>query len=116
MPTAATFGIVAHGDGDAVAGLNALGHQPVGHGRDLGVGLRIGQPFVLIDDVFAVGVLGGRHPQRPDVRRLVLVAAQLLPAHLDLFDLEHGAGRDQLRPGRLQFLVVHLHRLFSCAP
>ena len=101
------FRIVAHGDGDAVARLHADADHPVGGGRHQLVRLSVSEPFVAVDQVVAVGESGGGEPQRADVRRGVLEGLQLSAAHLDLADLEGGARRREVRPGLVEFRVVH---------
>ena len=99
---------VAHGNGDAVAALNASGQKPVGDAGHPLVRLGVGDALVLVDDVGPVGEGGGGEPDRPHVRRRILVDLHGGPADLLDYEFKGGARRGQFVPGLLQFGIVQL--------
>ena len=108
------FRIIAHGDRNAVTGLYALGHQPGCNGIRPGVGLRIGQALVFINEVVPFGELQGGQPDFAHTWRRVLVGQYILTQHLGPDDFERAAGPGQFFARFLELSVMHVSPRSCC--
>ena len=100
------FRVVAHGDGDAITGFNALSNKPVSHGSNTLVGLGVGQTLVFIDQIISVGKGRGAEPDISQVGWCVGVGPNIHTAHVGGNYLEICARSGELRPSGL-VIVVH---------